>query len=105
MKTHVLTIPGFSIACKIWGNPDKPSILALHGWLDNANSFTHLAPYLENDFHFIAVDLPGHGHSSHLPEGCNYHFFDGIFIVLKIINALNLDRVHLLGHSMGACLA
>ncbi|WP_392536307.1 alpha/beta fold hydrolase [Legionella sp. 227] len=105
MKMLTLAIPGFSIACKIWGNPDKPTILALHGWLDNANSFAPLAPYLENDFHFVAVDLPGHGHSSHLPKGCHYHFFDGIFIVIELINALKLDKVHLLGHSMGACLA
>ncbi|MCE0724718.1 MULTISPECIES: alpha/beta fold hydrolase [Legionella] len=105
MKTLKLTIPGFSIACTIWGNPDKPTILALHGWLDNANSFAPLASFLENDFYFIAVDLPGHGHSSHLPEGCHYHFFDGIFVVIEIINALKLDTVHLLGHSMGACLA
>lgn len=105
MKMLTLAIPGFSIACKIWGNPDKPTILALHGWLDNANSFAPLAPYLENDFNFVAVDLPGHGHSSHLPKGCHYHFFDGIFIVIELINALKLDKVHLLGHSMGACLA
>ncbi|KTD40064.1 alpha/beta fold hydrolase [Legionella parisiensis] len=105
MKPFNLIIPGFSIACTTWGNPDKPAILALHGWLDNANSFAPLASYLENDFYLIAVDLPGHGHSSHLPEGCHYHFFDGIFLVIEIINALKLDKVHLLGHSMGACLA
>ena len=67
MNTLTLSIPGFSIACKIWGNPDKPTILALHGWLDNANSFAPLATYLESDFQVVAVDLPGHGHSSHLP--------------------------------------
>ncbi|MBI2785970.1 MAG: alpha/beta hydrolase [Legionella longbeachae] len=105
MKMLDLTIPGFSISCRVWGNPDKPAILALHGWLDNANSFAPLAPYLKNDFYFIAADLPGHGHSSHLPEGCNYHFFDGVFIVIDILNALKIDKVHLLGHSMGACLA
>ncbi|MGL5742996.1 MAG: alpha/beta fold hydrolase [Legionella sp.] len=105
MKTLNLTIPGFSIACTTWGNPKKPTVLALHGWLDNANSFLPLAPYLEQDFHLVAVDLPGHGHSSHLPKGCHYHFFDGIFIVIELINALKLEKVHLLGHSMGACLA
>lgn len=100
-----LHIPGFTIATKTWGTPQNPPILALHGWLDNANSFNLIAKALQNDYYFIAVDLPGHGYSSHLPLGCNYHFIDGIFIVMEIINALDLPKVHLLGHSMGACLA
>lgn len=104
MKELNLTIPGFSIAGKTWGNPKKPAILALHGWLDNANSFALIAPYLQNDFYFIAVDLPGHGYSDHLPIGCNYHFFEAIFTIIELINALKLDKVHILGHSMGACL-
>ncbi|HIC7378090.1 TPA: alpha/beta fold hydrolase [Legionella pneumophila] len=104
MKTKILSIPGLSIACKIWGNPDNPPIFALHGWLDNANSFDDIAQYLQHDYYFIAVDLPGHGHSSHLPPGCIYHFTDGIFTVVEIINALGLNKLHLLGHSMGACL-
>ncbi|CAM4428308.1 MAG: Tropinesterase [Legionella sp.] len=104
MQEITLTIPGFSIAGKTWGNPKNPPILALHGWLDNANSFAPLASYLQNDFYLIAVDFPGHGLSSHLPPGCNYHFFDGIFIIIEIIKALKLDKVHLLGHSMGACM-
>ena len=105
MKTQNLNISGLSIACKMWGDPANPPIVALHGWLDNANSFDLIAPYLENNFYFIAVDLPGHGHSSHIPMSSNYHFIDGLFTVVQIINALKLDKVHLLGHSMGACLA
>lgn len=104
-KTFSLSIPGFSIGCKAWGNPELPPMIAIHGWLDNANSFDQIAPFLEPHFYIIAIDLPGHGLSSHLPEGCFYHFIDGIFNVLKIINALGFNQVHLLGHSMGACLA
>ena len=104
MKALNINIPGLTIACKLWGNPSHPPVLALHGWLDNANSFDHLAELLQNNYHIIAVDLPGHGHSSHLPAGCNYHFTDGIFIIIQIMDALKLDKVHLLGHSMGACL-
>jgi pimeloyl-ACP methyl ester carboxylesterase len=100
-----LTIPGFTIACKAWGDSKLPPMIALHGWLDNANSFDALAPYLENRYYLVAIDLPGHGLSSHIPEGCYYHFIDGIFNTLKIIQALDFDRIHLLGHSMGACLA
>ncbi|KTD55441.1 alpha/beta fold hydrolase [Legionella quateirensis] len=104
MKTLELSIPGLTIACKAWGNPENPPLLALHGWLDNANSFDNLAQYLCNDYYFIAVDLPGHGHSSHLPLSSNYHFIDGIFTIVQIIDALKFQKVHLLGHSMGACL-
>lgn len=105
MKAQSVSIPGLTIACKTWGNPDKPAVLALHGWLDNANSFDPLAELVKNDYYFIAMDFPGHGHSSHLPAGAHYHFIDGLYIVIEVLNALGLDKVHLLGHSMGACLA
>ncbi|WP_115303991.1 alpha/beta fold hydrolase [Legionella beliardensis] len=105
MEEFKLTIPGFTIAGKSWGNKDLPPLLAIHGWLDNANSFDLLAPYLSNYFRVIAIDLPGHGQSSHLNEGSYYHFIDGVFALVHIIDALQIDKIHLLGHSLGACLA
>ena len=46
---------------------DKTKILCLHGWLDNAASFNLLAPELTTRMYadVIALDFPGHGHSSH----------------------------------------
>jgi len=43
-----------------WGRSGDASILALHGWLDNAASFARLAPLLM-DADVVAIDLPGHG--------------------------------------------
>lgn len=100
-----VTIPGLTIACKTWGNPQHPPVIALHGWLDNAASFDLVAPLLADHLYIIALDFPGHGLSSHLPDGCYYHFIDGIFYILNVIEALGFQQVHLLGHSMGACLA
>lgn len=99
-----IAVPGFTLAAKTHGQPEQPAMLALHGWLDNANSFEWLAEQLP-DYYFIALDLPGHGQSSHLPAGCHYHFSDGIFTILNAIKSLGLSKLHLLGHSMGACLA
>ena len=42
-----------------WGRPGNTPILALHGWLDNAASFSRLAPLLL-DVDVVAIDLPGH---------------------------------------------
>lgn len=105
MTDFNINIPGFHIACRTWGNQDLPVLIALHGWLDNANSFAALAPILSNDYYVIAIDLPGHGLSSHLPEGCHYHFIDAIFTIFDAITALGYERINLIGHSMGACLS
>lgn len=51
--------------------------MALHGWLDNAMSFSQLAPLLSDaGCHVIAMDLPGHGNSEHFPSYCSYTFVD-----------------------------
>jgi pimeloyl-ACP methyl ester carboxylesterase len=89
-----------------WGAAGAPVLLALHGWLDNAASFTRLAPLVSSHRRVIALDLPGHGHSAHLPAGARrYHFLDQIDTVLDCADALDLDTFDLLGHSLGAGVA
>ncbi|MFA5683777.1 MAG: alpha/beta hydrolase [Lysobacteraceae bacterium] len=79
-------------------------VLALHGWLDNAMSFAPLAARLP-DCEIIAIDLPGHGHSGHLPAGHGYHFIDYLDDALDAMDALGWPRCHLLGHSLGGAVA
>jgi len=105
LKPQLLNLDGLTIGFFTQGNPANPAIIALHGWLDNAGSFKLLAPYLAEDFYLIAIDFPGHGLSSHLPPCSHYHFIDGVFTIINFMDALSLSRVHLLGHSLGACLA
>jgi len=79
-------------------------VLALHGWLDNANSFRPLAEHLDG-LDLVAIDLPGHGRSARRPEGERYLFDDNVFDVLAALDALGWPRAHLLGHSMGGAVA
>lgn len=99
-----LNLPYASIAALSWGPEDGKRILALHGWLDNAASFIPLVNYLKN-FKVVAIDLPGHGLSSHIPAGMYFHFTDYIADIVKVLDYLGWQETALLGHSMGAGLA
>ena len=92
------------LSAKCWGNPEGMPVLAFHGWLDNAATFDHLAPYLK-EFRLVSLDLPGHGLSEHRSSGSSYHFSDIIVDVLEVLDVLGWQRFSLLGHSMGAGVA
>ena len=78
-------------------------VLALHGWLDNAASFVPLAAHL-HDIDLVALDLPGHGTSPHLPPGAEYSLAGTVQTVLDAADALGWERFAVLGHSMGGAI-
>jgi pimeloyl-ACP methyl ester carboxylesterase len=80
--------------------PDAPKVLCLHGWLDNAASFLPLAQQL-GELDLYALDFPGHGHSDHRNPGVRYAFTEYLFDLDAVLDALEWDRAHLLGHSLG----
>lgn len=92
------------LAALRWNAGARHRVLAIHGWLDNAMSFAPLAEHLP-DCEIVAIDLPGHGHSGHLPPGAWYHFIDYLDDVLDALDALGWSRSHLLGHSLGGAVA
>lgn len=75
-------------------------IIGLHGFLDNAESLLPLAPYL-NHYRFIALDLAGHGKSSHRPLAAHYNQADYIQDLFAIISDNEWKNVILVGHSLG----
>ena len=79
-------------------------VLALHGWLDNAASFVPLVRHL-GDVDLVALDLPGHGSSAHLPGSADYTLSVSARAGFAFANALGWDRFVLLGHSLGGATA
>lgn len=93
------------IAGKWWGLKNKRPIIAIHGWQDNAGSFDTLIPLLPSDYSYLAIDLPGHGHSSHFPNGYFYHINDMASILEELRSMFKWDRISLIGHSMGVLIS
>ncbi len=102
---RAIELPQLTLRALAWGDGALPPLLALHGWLDNAGSYAYLAPRLAERRHVIALELPGHGHSDHLPPGMHYHFVDYVRGVLAAVDRLGLERFDLIGHSLGAGIA
>lgn len=79
---------------KWWGPTDEQPIVAIHGWQDNSGSFDNLAQLLPSNVAILSIDLPGHGFSSHLPDGQFYYvFWDGVIILRRIIKYYKWNKV------------
>ena len=97
-----------SLSYQQWGAPSSTKkIIAIHGWLDNSNSFNFLGPYLaERGFHVVAYDNTGHGHSSHETGSTNnYTVAPYVGRLRDVIECLKWDKCSIVGHSLGAALA
>lgn len=92
---------GRTLTGKRWGEEGKTPIMALHGWLDNANSFDLIAPSL-SDFDIFALDFAGHGRSDHRPLFTPYLAALDVQDVIAVANHMQWDQFNLLAHSMGA---
>lgn len=79
-------------------------VLAIHGLGGTKGSFLPTVAALSDHFRVVAVDLPGFGDSDK-PIGASYcpRFFADAMI--DLLDALGLDRVELIGNSLGGRVA
>ncbi|HKK56169.1 alpha/beta hydrolase [Marinobacter sp.] len=94
-----MTIAYLSNASPVAGE----SIVMVHGFGANKDSWTRLAAELTDEYNIYAVDLPGHGDSSKALD-LGYRFEDQVSHLAKILKALSLDQAHMMGNSMGGAI-
>ncbi len=80
----------------------EPLIL-LHGLGGDIREWLLQTPYFSKFYKVIAVDLPGHG-SSTLPDKI-YNLQDHAKVVLDSVDKLGLEKINLLGSSMGGMIS
>jgi pimeloyl-ACP methyl ester carboxylesterase len=78
------------------GPKDAPAILLLHGFPTSSQMFRNLIPALADQYHVVAPDYPGFGHSS-MPSRDNFSYtFDNL---AKVIDAFT-QKVELAKHAL-----
>lgn len=76
-----------------------PPLILLHGYPDNLQIWSELAPKLADRFEVIAFDWPGMGYSEAWPGGTTpFHMADRLRMIL---DDLALERVGMVGQDMG----
>ena len=80
------------------------TVLCLPGLTRNSRDFEALAPHLAARYRVVCPDLRGRGLSARDPQWRNYHPGTYIADLQRLLQALELERVAIIGTSLGGLL-
>ncbi|MFJ8430812.1 alpha/beta fold hydrolase [Kitasatospora sp. NPDC094019] len=98
----MVDLPGLSLACRESGPADGPPLVLLHALGERATDWDAVLPDLAPRHRVHALDLRGHGDSGRPGRYSLEAMRDD---VLALLDAHGLDRVDLVGHSLGGAVA
>lgn len=84
-----------------WGNPKGFPVLLVHGREDSAATFIPLLKLLPKKYHYVGIDLAGHGKSDPFPSGVMISRFHFMLTIEYAIEHLGWRRFIYMAHSMG----
>lgn len=97
-----LILDGLDIFYREAGNPNKPTLLLLHGFPASSFMFGRLMESLADDFHLIAPDYPGFGYSAAPEPGKQEVTFDFLAdVILSFTDQLGLSEYWLYMQDFG----
>jgi pimeloyl-ACP methyl ester carboxylesterase len=99
-------INGLDIFYRQAGNPEKPTLLLLHGFPSSSHMFRNLIELLSDSYFLIAPDYPGFGQSS-MPNTneFEYTFHNLSFVIEEFIDELKLKNINFYVQDYGGPIA
>jgi len=94
------TVNGVRLHWQHWGPTDAPPLLMLHGLTQQSHVFDQVAARFAGRYRCIAPDFRGRGESDWAAPA-TYSLPQYVDDVVKLLDALELPSVHILGTSLG----
>jgi len=91
---------GMEVNFRTQGDPSKRPMLLIHGGGDSLSVWNAWIAHFDDQFHFISVDLPGHGLTGPYPDG-PYSTERFAAFVAAFVAAKALKDFVIIGHSFG----
>lgn len=79
---------------------DRATIVMVHGFSGDKDNFTRFARHFTDDFNVIIPDMAGHGDTG-FKKSWDYSMPAQASHLAKIIEQLEIEKVHVIGNSMG----
>jgi pimeloyl-ACP methyl ester carboxylesterase len=99
-----LELPRTGLRVRVLSHGRGPAVVLLHGVSESAAIWAPLFPKLRH-FRLLAVDLPGHGLSDPIAFRRGHVREHAGRLIEDILDALGLDEVAVIGHSLGGMFA
>ncbi len=104
MTKHKIQIDGVTLAVVDEGR--GPAVLLLHGFPDSSALWRkQIPPLVDAGFRVVAPDLRGFGDSDKPQDVEGYRLHLIAAEIVRLLDVLELERVHVVGHDWGAAVA
>lgn len=98
-----IQVDGLDIFYREAGDPTAPTVVLLHGFPTSSHMFRDLIPLLADQYHLVAPDYPGFGHSA-APDRSDFDYtFDRLADTVDgFLVALGIERFAIYVQDIGA---
>ena len=101
----LIPVGDVELAVERHGDPDRPVLLLVHGFTGSAGDWAGVVDALAERRHVVTMEHRGHGASTNTGDEATYRFDQLVDDLAGLLDALVLDPIDLLGHSMGGIVA
>jgi pimeloyl-ACP methyl ester carboxylesterase len=103
-KGKLVKLNGYNIFTIVDGDPQKPTLLLIHGFPSASWDWEGMWDELIKHFHLVTLDMLGFGFSDK-PKNSDYLITQQADIFESFLNQLNIDSYHIIAHDYGDTVA